>query len=330
MLSSLLGQKAALCGSPAPGGKPDVHDLSYYGKCCLGGILACGITHTAVCPIDIVKCRLQSIKDPIEKKKSGIGRMAKQLIAQKGYSWMSLGWLPTFFGYSLQGMGKFGFYELFKDVYGGMIGPDKAYEHRTLLYASASASAEFFADMMLCPLEAVKVKIQTADPLGSYPSNFFVAWRTLNQAEGFNGFYKGINALWGRQIPYTIMKFVAFEKIVEFIFTKVLKKERSEVSRSFNLTMTFVAGYLAGILCALVSHPADTMFTKLTKLDDKNSTFSANLKKIYAEIGFMGLWSGLIPRIIMIGTLTGLQWWIYDSFKTSMGLQPTGSNLKKH
>lgn len=28
----------------------------------------------------------------------------------------------------------------------------------------------------------------------------------------------------------------------------------------------------------------------------------------------------------MIGTLTGLQWWIYDSFKTAMGLQTTGGS----
>ena len=28
---------------------------------------------------------------------------------------------------------------------------------------------------------------------------------------------------------------------------------------------------------------------------------------------------GLVTRIIMIGTLTGLQWWIYGSFKNAMG-----------
>ena len=37
----------------------DVHDLSYYGKCMVGGIFACGLTHMAVCPLDIVKCRMQ-------------------------------------------------------------------------------------------------------------------------------------------------------------------------------------------------------------------------------------------------------------------------------
>lgn len=37
----------------------DVHDMSYYSKCMMGGILSCGITHTVVCPLDIVKCRKQ-------------------------------------------------------------------------------------------------------------------------------------------------------------------------------------------------------------------------------------------------------------------------------
>jgi solute carrier family 25 phosphate transporter 3 len=45
----------------APGG--DVHDMSYYGKCMIGGILSCGLTHMAVCPLDIVKCRKQVRSD---------------------------------------------------------------------------------------------------------------------------------------------------------------------------------------------------------------------------------------------------------------------------
>ncbi|GAA6045728.1 hypothetical protein RTBOTA2_000897 [Rhodotorula toruloides] len=46
---------------------------------------------------------------------------------------------------------------------------------------------------------------------------------------------------------------------------------------------------------------------------------------IYQEIGFGGLWGGLGTRIIMIGTLTALQWLIYDTFKVTMGLPTTGS-----
>ena len=49
-----------------------------------------------------------------------------------------------------------------------------------------------------------------------------------------------------------------------------------------------------------------------------------NIKSIYAEIGMAGLWRGLGARIFMVGTLTGFQWWIYDSFKSAMGLGTTG------
>ena len=45
---------------------PDQHNTSYYIKCMIGGALACGITHTAMCPLDIIKCRMQvySISSP--------------------------------------------------------------------------------------------------------------------------------------------------------------------------------------------------------------------------------------------------------------------------
>ena len=31
----------------------------YYLKCCVGGTISCGLTHTAVVPLDLVKCRMQ-------------------------------------------------------------------------------------------------------------------------------------------------------------------------------------------------------------------------------------------------------------------------------
>jgi len=36
-----------------------------------------------------------------------------------------------------------------------------SYLYRTSLYLAASASAEFFADIALCPMESVKVRVQT-------------------------------------------------------------------------------------------------------------------------------------------------------------------------
>jgi solute carrier family 25 phosphate transporter 3 len=94
------------------------------------------------------------------------------------------------------------------------------------------------------------------------------------------------------------------------------------------LGVTFASGYIAGVFCAIVSHPADTMVSKLNSIKTEGS-LGANISLIYSQIGFSGLWRGLGTRIIMIGTLTGLQWWIYDSFKTMVGLQTTVGFVKK-
>lgn len=176
--------------------------------------------------------------------------------------------------------------------------------------------------------------MQTSKP-GTFPTSFFQAYNQVTAAEGTGALYKGLAPLWARQVPYTIVKFVAFEQIVESLYANVFTKPRAEYSKGQQLGVTFLSGYLAGIFCAIVSHPADTMVSKLNSIKTQGS-MSENVGKIYSEIGFKGLWAGLGTRIIMIGTLTGLQWWLYDSFKTAVGLQASGgaaapaTSAKKH
>merc|ERR1719385_386448 len=110
-----------------------------------------------VTPLDLVKCRLQVNK---EKYKT-LGNGFKLTVAEQGVRGLAKGWAPTFIGYSMQGLCKFGFYEVFKNIYAEMLGEEKAFLWRTSLYLAASASAEFFADIALAPMEACKVRIQT-------------------------------------------------------------------------------------------------------------------------------------------------------------------------
>ena len=77
----------------------------------------------------------------------------------------------------------------------------------------------------------------------------------LFSVDGVSSFYKGIGPLWGRQIPYTMMKFACFERTVELIYQHVMPKPREQCSKSEQLAVTFSAGYIAGVFCAVVSHP---------------------------------------------------------------------------
>ena len=57
----------------------------------------------------------------------------------------------------MQGFAKFGFYEMFKDVYKGALG-EKAYQYQTIGFLVSSACAEVIADVLLCPWEAVSAQ----------------------------------------------------------------------------------------------------------------------------------------------------------------------------
>ena len=120
-----------------------------------------------------------------------------------------------------------------------------------------------------------------------------------------------------------MVKFAAFENTVKAFYKHIFTAPKESYSKSTQLMVTFLSGYWAGIFCAIVSHPADTMVSILNKRD-RNAPTGQQVKEIYRDIGFKGLWNGLGARIIMVGTLTGLQWWIYDSFKVACGLQTTG------
>ena len=124
----------------------------------------------------------------------------RTIYSREGLRGIFFGWSPTFVGYSLQGAGKYGFYEVFKYWYGDRLFPGA---NKTVVYLGASASAEFLADIMLCPLEAVKVRMQTTLP--PYARTLGEGWGKIVGKEGFAGLYKGLYPLWARQIPYTMV-----------------------------------------------------------------------------------------------------------------------------
>jgi solute carrier family 25 (mitochondrial phosphate transporter), member 3 len=71
---------------------------------------------------------------------------------------------------------------VFKYYYGERLAPNM---NKTLVYLAASASAEFFADIALCPFEAVKVRMQTTLP--PYANTLREGWGKIVAKEGYAG-----------------------------------------------------------------------------------------------------------------------------------------------
>lgn len=98
---------------------------------------------------------------------------------------------------------------------------------------------------------------------------------------GIGGLYKGLGPLWARQVPYTIVKFVAFEWFVQFFYDNIFTKGKENYNKATQLSVTFASGYLAGIFCAIVSHPADTMVSKLYSKGSEEGSLMTKIGRIY-------------------------------------------------
>ena len=60
-----------------------------------------------------------------------------------------------------------------------------------------------------------------------------------------------------------MVKFATFEKTVEYIYKNVLGKPKEAYNGYQQTGVSFLGGYIAGIGCAIISHPADVMVSKL-------------------------------------------------------------------
>ncbi|GLJ36597.1 hypothetical protein SUGI_0735720 [Cryptomeria japonica] len=276
-----------------------MNSFEFYLTSVCGGVLSCGITHAGLTPFDLVKCNMQANPSKFKSVSCVLG----QLCEKHGVGALFRGWLPTLVGYSAQGAIKFGLYEFFKIFYADIVGP----KNKTLICMAGSASAEFIADIALCPFEAVKLRVQTHPDM---TQGFVQAFADLWATQGYNGFYKGLLPLWGRQIPYTMVKFACFEKTVDSIYKYMIPIPKEKCSKAVQLGVSFAAGYIAGVSSAVVSQPADNLFSILS--------CSSGVCVIDAikNIGVVGLFTrGLPLRILMVGTMTGAQWGIYDAYK---------------
>ncbi|EYE99007.1 putative mitochondrial phosphate carrier protein (Mir1) [Aspergillus ruber CBS 135680] len=281
--------------------------LGLYGKFAFAGAVCCSVTHGALTPVDVVKTRIQL--DPVTYNKGMIGGF-RQVVANEGAGALLTGFGPTAAGYFLQGAFKFGGYEFFKQQCVNQVGVENASQYRTPIYLASSAAAEFFADIALCPLEATRIRLVSQPTFASGLASGFS--KILSQ-EGIGSFYSGFGPMLFKQVPYTMAKFVVFEKVSEAIYRNFDKNTLSDGTKT---TINLGSGLIAGFAAAIVSQPADTMLSKINKTPGAPGEGTVSrLAKIGKELGLRGSYAGIGARLFMVGTITAGQFAIYGDVK---------------
>jgi len=290
-------------------------DSPFYLKAALAGGICCGPTHGALTPVDVVKTRIQL--DPVTYNKCFLGGF-RQVVAGEGAGALLTGLGPTAQGYFIQGWFKFGGVEIFKTRWAKGMGEQSAWNNRTAITLGASACAEFIADIFLCPYEATRIRLVSNPDYA--PGMVSCAKKMVAEMGVVPAFYSGFAPLLCKQIPYTMAKFVVQQKAAEAIYANIGQSPAS-MSSAGNITVSLGSGVIAGVVAAIISHPADTLLSKINKAGaGGDGSMISRLGNIASETGLVKLCTtGLGARCIMIGTLTAGQFGIFDIVLGAVG-----------
>ncbi|KAG0296533.1 mitochondrial phosphate carrier protein [Linnemannia gamsii] len=294
---------------------------SLYARYALAGAIGCGVTHGALTPVDVVKTRIQ-LEPTVYNK--GMGAAFRQVVKAEGGGVLLTGFGPTFAGYFLQGAFKFGGYEFWRKTCIDSLGSETAQNNRLLIYSVSAGIAEFFADVVLCPLEATRIRLVSQPTFATGLVSGFS--RILKEDGVIRGFYSGFGPILLKQIPYTMTKFVVYERVFEAALDVAGPKEK--LSGSTMTALNLGSGLVAGIAAAIVSQPADTLLSKINK-SSGTGTITSRLVGLASELGVRGLFLGLGPRIVMVGTLTAFQFALYGDIKAALGATGGAEIAKK-
>lgn len=291
-----------------------------YAKFFGAGALAATMTHAAVTPIDVVKTRIQV--DP-DLKGFGMKRAGASIVANEGAAALLTGFGPTAVGYLVQGGAKFAGYEYFKKRYIEAVGgPSDAVRHRTAIYLSASATAEFFADVLLCPLEATRIRLVSQR---GYASGLTTGMMRMAREEGFRGFYSGFVPLLFKQVPFAVGQFTVHEAVNEVLFRAMGPERKARLTATESMAVELTSGLAAGAAAAILSHPADTLLSAINKgKGDAGQGATSRMFSLARELGPKKLLlTGLGPRLVMTCGLVSSQFVIYSRCKALTGAPPS-------
>jgi len=204
-----------------------------------------------------------------------------------------------------------------RQIFASMLGKEKS-QLNTGSHMLAAGMAETIASVCLCPWEALRIKM-VGDP--SFATGVVDGFSKIGKAEGLMGFYKGLGPILMKQVPYTVTQLVVFHHAIDFTYGNLLPRvgvRKEDLQLSSQLSISVAGGIVAGVAGALVSHPADTILSRV------NMKGAGSIGNVIRNLGLRGLWLGVGPRCLMVGTLSAGMFLIYDSVKVMCGLPTTG------
>lgn len=283
-----------------------------YGLFGLAGATGCALTHSIVIPLDVVKTRAQT--DP---SSNGLVGTARKIVTNEGISGLLLGSQATIVGYFWYGLSVYPSYTFFKRFLTQNAATNFAMAHSDDIALIAGALAAVVASLGLTPIEAARIRV-VADPIKYRPLGLTGTMSIIAAEEpeiGWKNLYAGFSSLVLRQVMFGSIKFLAFERACETIFS--VWPNLGDLTWT-SLAVSLVAGGISGTISSVVSQPADSVLTyvaKNSKADGGNLNLLEATQAMVAEDGIGSLFRGIGSRCVWAGSIIAGQFLLYDVFR---------------
>jgi len=284
-----------------------------------------------------------------EKAKLGTTKLLQSLVELRGPGQLFHSADITFLASLVFGSFGFGATELFRRSVSAKFlegGADSALSNEFALLAAASL-ATIVTAAAASPFEVLRVKSMglIEDKKWTYVLQDFIEEKTgdkLSKADGSFDFkavrFKDVTPLWSgfgaissRELPFAVTKFLVFDLMSRAI-VGFLNSQTGDGALPIQvgvgpvgLTISAASGAIAGIVGAIISHPADLILTK-TSVSSKGSGESdeeedaPDWREVLRDIisqdgGLANLFVGLPARATFFFLVIGLQFFLYDYVK---------------
>jgi solute carrier family 25 phosphate transporter 3 len=309
-----------------------VYGPRVYALLGLAGGAGCALTHATVIPLDVVKTRAQTNASSNVARPGQAPNLLQQastMVESEGWGSLFLGAQATIAGYLWYGLSVYPSYTASKRWIGQLALPlDVAAAHTTEIALCAGALAAVVASLGLTPLEAARIRA-VAQPDTYGPGGLMGTLQVLYEEQVL---YAGLPSLLTRQVLFGCVKFLAFEEFAAALGQAVPEAPTWAIS--------LAAGAAAGAVSCVVSQPADAVLTYVAAQEAATTpsggegdigssntgrpslSLWAGLQGLLASQGPSALMRGLGSRTLWAGSIIAGQFFLYDIFRTALGVSP--------
>ena len=271
----------------------------------LSGFFAGAAGVAAAHPLDTVKVLMQG--RPIGDGRGNPIEVAKRLAIAKGPAGFYAGIGGAVSGTAPAVAARMATYEAMRAPLTDLLGPDKS----MLVQAISSAAGELAGAAFRNPFELAKQRAQVGG------DTVLRGLRSIVATEGVAGLYVGLQGSLLRDLPQTVLNFVAYEEIKRRLREHNASRSLDSVSAD-DVVLTpiqhLAAGALAGSLSAFLSTPMDNVKTRMmtSGLAGSRPSLAAAAAAVARDGGSAAFFRGALPRTLIMVPDTAVLWMVYE------------------